>query len=753
MKIRVMICTIIMILAMSTVAFAQYSDVKEDASYANAVNRLAVLGIMNGDNFNKFNPNSLLTREQFAKIIVVTAGLGDDADALKGSTVFPDIPNNSWSSGYINEALSKGFITGMPDGKFHPTDKVNFAQACTVLVRVLGYTDQDLKGFWPDNYIEKARILGLSDGIKLQAIDGLPRWSAAVMINSMISTNIKKANPQDADKLFSESTNLYKTYIVLGNSDTMEKLSSNQILTDKGVYYIDDKLKKPELGNTYEFYIKDDKITNIFNDKKSLIKYTVESASDTSITYNDKDGKDQSLVLPDKTVYYYNGNKQTYDSLKSLLQANTSIIFAENDNKDGYEYAIIFDPVYSKPEIGNKLDISKKKIGNISYDDKTPIIRNNELSKAADIQKYDVCYKISDIWGGNAYLLVLNDEIEGKLKGFLPSKVSAKQIQIDTKTYDFSKDMDLNKVRNSSSYNIDDDIIALSGYDGKIVDVIYPNDDTTNYAFVLNYSDSTLNDTHTIKLLLPNGVTATYKTKVAFSSLKGTLVSYKKIDDENIDVSAISYSEYKDHTINKDDRQIDSEFVTDDVKIYNIMSNNDGADTQVNILNWSDMPYGSIPAGRILHLNESGEFGDINIIVASDLLDQKYKLGVVSKVNGNRYSIMVDGKEYTYNSAITSAQIGSVTIQSMSGMGVDSVLGITYSYIRSTKIQAFDVKRIKINDKVYRFRNDMVIYKKGIDDAISIVSKDDIDSSKTYGDVSIFTDYNNLVKIILITEA
>ncbi|HEY9059798.1 MAG TPA: S-layer homology domain-containing protein [Pseudobacteroides sp.] len=751
MKLRVTMFIILIFMATSTVAFAEFSDVKSDASYYDAISRLSVFGIMNGDNFNKFNPDSMLTREQFAKIIVVTAGLGDDANSLKGSTVFPDIPNNSWASGYINVALSKGFITGMPDGKFHPYDKVTFAQTCTVLVRVLGYTDQDLKGFWPDNYIEKAKVIGLTSGVKLQAMDAMPRWAAAVMINSMLSASIKKTNPQETEKIFSESIDFYKSYIVLANSKTMERLASNQIMTDKGVFYLDVKVKEPELGSKYEFYIKDDKITSVFNKLNKLINYTVESASDTKITYKDKEGRSNSLVLPDKTTYYYNGTKQTYDNLKNLLQTNTSIIFAENSSQDGYEYALIFDPVYSKPEIGSKLDISKKKIGSIAYDDNLPIIRNSQIIKAASIEKYDVCYKISDIWGGNSYILVVDSKVSGKLKGFLPTKVTAKQIQIDTKTYEFGKDMDIGKVRNTSRYNIDDDVIALIGYEGKVVDVIYPYEDSVNYALVLNYSDATAGDSRTIKLLLPNNTTASYKTKDAFSGLKGTLISYNKIDDEYISVSAIEYTSFKDYTINKDDRLIDSYLVTDDVKIYNIMSNNDGSDTQVNILNWSDIPYGNIPAGKIIHINKSGEFGDINIIVASDLLDQKYKLGVVSKISGGRYSIMVDGREYSYNGPVTNAQIGSTTIVSMSG-GIDAVLGITYSYNKSTKIQAYDMKRIKINDKVYRFRNDMVIYKKGIDGGITVIGKDDLRTDKTYVDVSLFTDYNNMVKMVLLSE-
>ena len=751
MKLRITMLIILVVMAISTTAFAEFSDVKSDASYYDAVKRLSVFGIMNGDNFNKFNPDSMLTREQFAKIIVVAAGLSDDANSLKGSTVFPDIPSSSWASGYINVAVSKGYLTGMPDGKFHPTDKVTFAQVCTVLVRVLGYTDQDLKGFWPDNYIEKAKIIGLANGVKLQAVDGVPRWTAAVMINSMLSANIKKTNPQEADKTFSQSIDLYNTYIVLANSKTMEKLASNQIMTDKGVFYIDDDISELELGAKYEFYVKDDKITKVYNKLNTMKNYTVISASDTKITYRNDEGNEESYVLPDKTTYYYNGEKQTYDNLKNILQSNTSIIFGENSSKKGYEYALIFDPVYSKPEIGSRLDISKKKIGSISYDDDMAIIRNSTLIKAASIEKYDVCYKITDIWGKNSYILVVDSDISGKIQAFLPNKVTARQLQIDSKTYEFGKDMELGKIRNTTLYNINDEVIVLFGYDGKIIDVLYPDQDTTNYGFVLNYTDATSGDSHIIKLLLPNNTTVSYKTKDANSSYKGTLISYTKIDDEYISVETIPYSTSSQYMVNKDERMIGSNLVTDDVKIFNILSSNVDSDTKVEILNWADMPYGDIPSGRILHVNKSGEFGDINIIVANDLLDQKYRMGVVSKISGGRYSIMVDGKEYSYGGNVTSAQVGTAVIVSMSG-GIEAVLGITYSYNKSTVIQAYDSKRIKINDKVYRFRDDMVIYKKGIDDNVTVISKDEMVRDKTYADVSLFLDYNNMVKMILISD-
>jgi hypothetical protein len=73
-------------------------------------------------------------------------------------------------SGYINVAVKYGYISGMDDGKFHPKDSVSFAQACTVIVKVLGVAgiDYPLSGQWPENYIAKAKSMGLTGKHKSQ---------------------------------------------------------------------------------------------------------------------------------------------------------------------------------------------------------------------------------------------------------------------------------------------------------------------------------------------------------------------------------------------------------------------------------------------------------------------------------------------------------------------------------------------------------------------------------------------------------
>jgi hypothetical protein len=138
--------------------------------------------------------------------------------------------------------------------------------------------------------------------------------------------------------------------IILGDAQTHQKLISGQVMTDKGIFYLPDAGVKLELGNKYGLFIKDDNIVKVNEKLKTVLNVTVNSSFENTVVY--KDGNSTTnLVLPDKTTYYYNGMKLDYSSIKSLLKANSSLILVKNANNIGYEYVVIFDPVYSKPAV------------------------------------------------------------------------------------------------------------------------------------------------------------------------------------------------------------------------------------------------------------------------------------------------------------------------------------------------------------------------------------------------------------------
>ena len=392
------IMLITIILCLSTLVNASFTDVSKNDSYYNAVNRLKALGIMNGVSDEEFNPSGYVTKEQFARIIIKAAGLEDTAAGMQGTSAYPDVDPNNAASGYINLAISKGFLSGAIDGYFHPEENVLYAQVCVAAVRALGYTDTDVPGIWPKNYIEKASKLEITDGLKFSNNDMIQRWALAKIIDKLMDTSVKKQAPNEPDKTFSDASGLYTECIILGNSITSNNLAENQVFTNKGIFYYDSSKIELQLGNTYRLDINDnDTVKYAFGMQKNLEGISVDGSVGNKVSYRNANNETVYKTLPDKTIYYYNGTKIEYDKISSILQTRSSIVFAFNKNNSGYDYAVIYDPIYSDPQVARGYEPSSRQVGNISIDSKDTVIRDGKLSDNLSIHEKDVVYRVSDI--------------------------------------------------------------------------------------------------------------------------------------------------------------------------------------------------------------------------------------------------------------------------------------------------------------------------------------------------------------------
>ena len=754
----------LLVITSSTIVYAGFSDVPNDASYKDALDRICALGIMNGTGNDTFNPNAPVTREQFAIIMVRASGLEDEASSLKGSAVFPDVSPSSYISGYIAEVVNKGFITGMSDGKFYPKSNISFAQVCTAVVKALGYTDQDVSGLWPKNYIDKAASLGLTYGFNLKSNDNVPRWAAAVTIDRLLTTKVN-----GSDMTFAEKTGLFTECLILENSQVSDKLAENQVLTDKGILYFDNANMDLELGKTYRVYIDGETIKKVFNIMKDYELISVDNIINEKITYKDGN-KVKSKTLTDKTVYYYKGEIQSFNNLKNIIQVRSSIVLAYNSEKTGYDYAVIYDPVYSNPEIARSFDPSAKSIGSIDLSGNPTVIKDGELSDVVAIEEKDVVYQVSDIWNNYRYILVTDSRVGGKITAILPDKVTPRTLQIDNVDYEISEDFNFNKLNYTpGSFDVDDYVVALLGYDGKIVDLEYPGgEDNSDFAFVLSIdtkittnSDGTLTSTHYADVLTTDGFVVTYNVGSKASHLKGKLVKLTKTGSDTATLEEVPYNFPKNIVIDKIERFINESYVANNVKIFNIVSDDTGKDVEVNLIDFEDLPSGSIPDGKVYFLNKTGPFEDVNVILTNDILNEKYKTAVVKDVkyssSGRTYSynytLLIDGKEYQYTKGhINDAEVGAVLDVKMYSGNIDSVVKTRKPEIASDSVQAFDSKRIKINDKVYWFSNNITVYFVDYSGNISVKSIADLDVNLLYGKISLYLDdsANNSGKVEVI---
>ena len=174
-------------------AVTKFSDVS-DSYTATAVEALRLMGVLDGYGDGTFRPDTILNRAQFCKMAVYAMDGSGELGRYSTVTIFPDVKPSHWASAYINMAARKGIISGFADGKFKPGQTVTAGQAVTILMRGLGYKDEDMGGVWPQSYMAEAQTNGLlkSTGIT-SAYAGLTRAQAAKLFLNLFEAKHGKS--------------------------------------------------------------------------------------------------------------------------------------------------------------------------------------------------------------------------------------------------------------------------------------------------------------------------------------------------------------------------------------------------------------------------------------------------------------------------------------------------------------------------------------------------------------------------------
>ena len=146
----------------------------------NAINdmgsRLIVSGVGNG----LFDPDSEITRAEFAAIIVRALGL----EAGTGETVFTDVAQSKWYAGYVGTASSYGIITGYDGATFGPDDTITREQAMVMIARAMAITGLG-------NGLSDVGIDTLSDGYAdANIVSEYAKASIASCINTGVITGV-----------------------------------------------------------------------------------------------------------------------------------------------------------------------------------------------------------------------------------------------------------------------------------------------------------------------------------------------------------------------------------------------------------------------------------------------------------------------------------------------------------------------------------------------------------------------------------
>lgn len=121
----------------TSAADAGFADVAADDWYATAVNWAAANGIVNGISDDTFAPNTAITREQLAAMLMNYAQWkGQDTSARADLSGYSDAPS-TWASEAVQWAVAEGLLAGVTDDELQPQGQATRAQVAAIMQRFL----------------------------------------------------------------------------------------------------------------------------------------------------------------------------------------------------------------------------------------------------------------------------------------------------------------------------------------------------------------------------------------------------------------------------------------------------------------------------------------------------------------------------------------------------------------------------------------------------------------------------------------
>lgn len=442
-----MAVAIIFLLGTIATGFAAPVDV-EGTDLEGPVTKLMALEVLTGYPDGTFQPDGTITRAEFAAVAVRLLGLERAAQISAGSTAFTDVSADHWASGYINIASNRDIIAGYPDGTFEPGDNVTYAEALTILVRVLGYgPEADEQGNWPANYVSKAAELDITDDVSFAAGSPATRGDIAMMSDNSLDVErmVRVGYGDEATYEVDEDDTLLDRLgveevegRVTDIARTDSRLDDDEIRIDGTVYKLDmanaEAIAEYIFGMEVEVLEKDDDIINVTVDSDYYFD-AVEDLDEEELTLVDLD---EELDISEDVVVYLNTESADIDELpeelhyaKVVLDEDDEVIFIDAFLWDGY---MVVDEVdFSDEEIvGLEGDIS---LTNLDYEDYT-FVKDGYAITVDDIQEGDILFYTET---GDGYAEIYNNSFRGDIDDAFRD-----EFEINGEDYEYVNDIEAN---------------------------------------------------------------------------------------------------------------------------------------------------------------------------------------------------------------------------------------------------------------------------------------------------------------------
>ena len=203
-KVLALVLAVVMIMGVVTVASAKtYKDADKEAykTYADAIDALSSLKILDGFEDGEFKADRTFNRAQAAKIVAIvhnaaTNGKIKDQTAISAlysnaQNPFVDC-NTSWALPYINYCRITGLADGMTATTYAPKRELTGVQWLKLMLTTLNF-DTNKEGYtgtgWDVNVLNRANEVGLTAGLAddWKAIAPIKRGEAAQILYNALT--------------------------------------------------------------------------------------------------------------------------------------------------------------------------------------------------------------------------------------------------------------------------------------------------------------------------------------------------------------------------------------------------------------------------------------------------------------------------------------------------------------------------------------------------------------------------------------
>ncbi len=662
---------------------------------------ISALNIMNGYPDGNFYAEEAVTRAQFAKIAVSASAYKNTVAFSSNTSPFKDVLYTHWAAPYIKVASVNKLVTGYPDSTFLPENTVTLAEAATVAVKLLGYSDSDFTSAWPYGQLGVAENIGLLDGLEVGIDTPLTRGQVMKLMYNTLMTKTKESS---AIYLESMDYKFVEDVIIRATSDESAYVGADKVLTTGGTYQITDNFDKDWIGRRGDALVSSsDELVHFFADNQTKETYTVYSVTGGKIVLSDGNGMSEKTLDGSMAVYYDTDTQaSTLDSLTANLDTGDLITVCKNENGIT-DYAFVFSSE-AKTEGPVTAHGSSWKV-TLGVKENATVLRDGKATTTGSIENNDILYYSASI----NILWAYSKKITGVYEKANPTKDNVESVVISGTEYAVESVAAMRKLSSGGSFNLGDTVTVLLGKDGKIADVIDPSENSSaiigylKSVGVKEYTDGNGNTSSTnyATIVMADGTEMDFNVTTKYEHLRSQMVRVVFSDDK----TTLRKENAKTDLTGKVDYpagKIGSVKVADNIEILDV-STTDSAETGSYASVFMQRINGlELRSSNILYytLNDNGE---ADTLILKNVTGDMHDYGIVKSApkSGGTYTCMVGTAEKSLSAgnstfAVTTGQPVQIRMNGNSLDAISALQKIKYEItaVTETYIEANGEKHL-----------------------------------------------------------